>query len=301
VTDLNSTNPTPEDREAALWRWLDGATQQWVPLDATALTATQSGAFNRLVLSGQFQLRLHIVARSANPQPLIHATCVVTGDYKQPLLRAIRGAVPAFSERVVIQTQKVEYRLSAAGLATQSEMRTLGGGPTEARFLAHSLQFTIPGVANVTEVQDATPATPNPNPPSTGNAEPDKPLTAKAPVWPASKTDGYVADYCTKYRRKYLALARDVLDERPGAEGAFKTKFGPTAIARDITTRVGTQTQRPCRPQDVLKTHTYRALIQPLMQTPPRKPVDWDQMLKDRIGEDRPDILDDIPLEDAES
>lgn len=300
MTELDPTNPTPENREAALWRWLNEATPQWVSPDTAALTAPQSAAFNRLVLSGQLQLRLHVVARSSNPQPVIHATCVVTGDYKQPLLRAIRGAVPMFTDRIVIQTQQVEYRLSAAGLATQSEMRTLGGGPADDQFLAHSLQFTIPGVANVTDVKDATPATPDHDPPPASKAEPEKPLPAKAPAWPVSKTDGYVAEYCAKHRRDYVALARDVLDERPGAEGDFKAKFGPTAIARHITARVGNQAQRPCRPQDVLKTHTYRALIQPLMQMPPRKPAEWDHMLKDRVGEDRPDILDDIPFEDAE-
>ncbi len=132
MPDWYSTKPTPEDDGAAIWRWLEGAPQQWTDLDISDLTATQNSAVTRLVRTGQFQLRLRIVARGAAAEPVVHATCVVMGDYKQALVRAMRGAVPEFGERVVIQPpSKLEYRLSAAGAATQAEAREFGGGPWE--------------------------------------------------------------------------------------------------------------------------------------------------------------------------
>jgi hypothetical protein len=123
---------------------------------------------------------------------------------------------------------------------------------------------------------------------------------AKVPDWPVTKTDGYVAQYWTARHARFVELARDVLDDRDGAIKEFKSEFGPTAIARHITEKVGTDTQRACRSQDVLKTHTYRHVIQPLLQNPPRNPANWDQMVVGRTGEDLPDILDDIPFEDDE-
>ncbi len=115
-----------------------------------------------------------------------------------------------------------------------------------------------------------------------------------------TKTEGYVAKYWTARHGRFVELARDVLDDRDGAKEKFMAEFGPTAIARHITEKVGTDNQRACRSQDVLKTHTYRQIIQPLFKNPPRKPANWDQMVAGRTGDDLPDILNDMPFEDDE-
>ena len=307
MPDLDSTNSMPEDYEAAVWRWLAGASERWTTLDISDLTATENSALTRLVLSGQFQLRIHIVARGAATEPAVHATCVVLGDYKRSLVQAMRGAVPEFGERVVIQPpSKLEYRLSSAGLATQSEARQFGGGRIQESLLAKTLQFVVPGVVNITEMDYEAPspavladeATPAPAPTSVPDANASK--KPKVPAWPVTKTDGYVAQYWTARHARFVELARDVLDDRNGANKELTAEFGPAAIARHITEKVGTDNQRACRSQDVLKTHTYRHVIQPLLQSPPRKPANWDQMVGDRTDEDLPDILDDVPFEDDE-
>lgn len=307
MPDLDTTNPMPEDYEAAVWRWLAGASERWTTLDISDLTATENSAITRLVLSGQFQLRLRIVARGAAAEPVVDATCVVMGDYKRSLGRTMRGAVPEFGERVVIQPpSKLEYRLSSAGLATQSEARQFGGGRIQEGFLAKTLQFVVPGVVNITEMDHESPspavpadeATPVPSLTPVPDANASK--KPKVPDWPVTKTDGYVAQYWTARHARFVELARDVLDDRDGANKEFTAEFGPAAIARHITAKVGTDNQRPCRSQDVLKTHTYQQVIQPLFKNPPRKPANWDQMVVGRTGEDLPDILDDIPFEDDE-
>lgn len=257
------------------------------------------------MLSGQFPLRLRIVARGVAAEPIVHATCVVVGDYKQALATAMRGAVPEFGQRVVIQPpSKLEYRLSAAGLATQSEARQFGGGSMEESFFAETLQFVVPGVVNITEMdyESPTPAVPAdeaaPAPAQVSDTNATK--KPKVPAWPVTKTDGYVAQYWTARHARFVELARDVLDDRDGANKELTAEFGPAAIARHITAKVGTDNQRPCRSQDVLKTHTYQQIIQPLFKNPPRKPANWDQMVVGRTGEYLPDILDDIPFEDDE-
>jgi len=305
MTDsLDTATPDypPEEYEAALWHWLDRASAQWTPLDTSGLTATQSSAITRLVLSGQVQLRQQITARGREGEPHVRATCVVTGDYKQALLGAIRGAVPEFGDRVVIHPPSVvEYRLSAAGAQTQSESRRFGGGgELEEGFLSESLQFVVPGVVNIMGLEyDTTKSSIDPPSSTSTDANAEAP-GRKAPAWPASKTDGYVAAYVAAHKRELVALGRDVLDDRDGAVEAFGAKFGPAAIARAITEKVAADNHPPCRPQAVHKTHTYRNLIQPLIQNPPRKPVDWAQMLEDRTGDELPEMLADIPFEDED-
>lgn len=303
MPDLDSKDPMSEDYEAAVWRWLAGASERWTKLDISDLTATENSAITRLVLSGQFQLRLRIVARGVAAEPIVHATCVVMGDYKQSLVRAMRGAVPEFGERVVIQPpSKLEYRLSAAGLTTQSEAREFGGGPMEESFFAETLQFVVPGVVNITEMdyESPSPAVPSDEATPTPVTDTNATKKPKVPAWPVTKTDGYVAQYWTARHARFVELARDVMDDRDGANKELTAEFGPTAIARHITEKVGTANQRACRSQDVLKTHTYQQVIQPLFKNPPRKPANWGQMVGDRTGEDLPDILDDIPFEDDE-
>lgn len=299
--DTQTPGYPPEEYEAALWHWLDRASAQWASLDISGLTATQSSAITRLVLSGQVQLRQRITARGRAGEPHVRATCVVTGDYKQALLGAIRGAVPEFSDRVVIHPPSVaEYRLSAAGAQTQSEIRQFGGGEFEEGLLSESLRFAVPGVVNVMDLKyDATGSPADPQPTTSEDAKTETP-TRKVPAWPVSKTDGYVAAYVAKHKRALVALGRDVLDGRDGAVEAFGAKFGPACVARAITAQVGADNHRACRSQDVHKTHTYRNLIQPLIQNPPRKPVGWEQMLEERTGDDLPEMLADIPFEDED-
>lgn len=299
--DTKTSGYPSDEYEAAIWHWLDRAPAQWTPLDISGLTATQSSAFTRLVLSGQIQLRQHITARGGTGQPVVRAICVVTGDYKQALLRAMRGAVPEFGDRVVIvPSAKIEYRLSAAGVDTRAESRAFGGGDIEESLLAGSLQFVIPGVVNIMDLEyDTTTSPADPPPPTPTDAEAQVP-TRNPPAWPKSKTDGYVAAYVASHKRSFVSLGRDVLDGREDAAEAFSAKFGPAAIARAITKKLGNDDQPPCRPQAVHKTHTYHNLIQPLIQNPPRKPAGWAQMLEDRTGDDLPDMLADIPFEDED-
>ncbi len=311
VDSMHMKAPNPQG--AMLWRWLNQASEAWVEVNLADLTAAEGAAVGGLVRSGQFQLRQQVDARGGPDEPHVRATCVVTGDFKQALLRALRGAVPEFSDRLVVYpASTAQYRLSGAGVATQAEIRQFGGGAFEEDFLAKSLGFAIPGVVQITDLQylpPETPKAPEPpeaaaDPPAPGLSESDGPAKAAARrtfAWPVPRTEGHVAAYHAARKSEYLTLGRDVLDDKTGAQDQFKKVFGPSAIARALTEKLGTNVHRACRAQDVLKTHTYRNLIQPLIRQPPRKPVDWDEMIAGRVGEDLPEILEEIPFEDEQA
>lgn len=297
---LNTDARTPNDYQSQLWRWLDRASESWTQVSPQEFTDAQGTAFTRLVLGGQFQVRQRFTARGGAGEPQVQLTCIVTGDYKRALLQAVQGAVPEFGDKVVIHpAETVEYRLSAAGLATQAENRLFGGSDIEENFMAASLRFTIPGMVNITNIEHLPDEAAKTEPPA-ADSQPSSsaPKPRKVPAWPVVKTEGYVAAYHAARKSLYLTLGRDVLDDRPGAAERFRQTFGPKAIADAIAKQVGTTVHRACRGQDVLKTSTYRNLIQPLIQPKPRKPVDWDEMIEGRVGDDLPEILEDIPFED---
>jgi len=289
--------------ERLLWRFLDAASPRWTKVQLPDDTAAESGAFTRLVLSGQVQLRLRVLARGLPGEPEIEVTVVVTGDYTKILAEEIRSAVPEFSGRVVVMPQlPAEYRLTRAGLETQKEIREFGCGEFEEGFLSASLQFAIPGVVNIHNLRyvDRTP---------TGEKQPDNATASSAgqkkssrtAAWPVTKTEGHVSAYLAGKRDLYRKLAQDVLDEMPGAHKKFKKDFGPTAIAEAITRKVGTKTHRACSKKDVGKTASYKKQIQPLLRTPPRKPDDWNELLEDLHGEGLSGILDEMPYEEDDS
>lgn len=297
---LNTEVRTPNDYQSQFWRWLNQASKSWTQVSPHEFTDAQSTAFARLVLGGQFQVRQRFTARGGAGEPQVQLTCIVTGDYKRALLQAVRGAVPEFESKVVIHpADTVEYRLSAAGLAAQAENRLFDGGDIEENFMAASLRFAIPGVVNITNIEHLPAEAAKTEPPG-ADPQPSSsvPKPRKVPAWPVVKTEGHVAAYHAARKSQYLTLGRDVLDDRPGAAQAFCQTFGPKAIADAITKQVGTTVHRACRAQDVHKTHTYRNLIQPLIQPKPRKPADWDEMIEGRVGDDLPEILEDIPFED---
>lgn len=294
--------PRPEEGyEKMLWQFLDKGSPRWTNVDLPDATAAQSGAFTRLVLSGQVQLRLRVLARGLPGEPEVQATVIVTGDYTKMLADEIRSAVPEFSGRVMVVPQlSAEYRLSRAGIETRQEIRQFGDGQFEEGFLSASLQFAIPGVVGIQALRyiEREPATPKPpdSPAPTHAAIDKKPPTPAA--WPVAKTEGHVAAFIAGKKDLYLKLAGDVLDEMDGAYEKFEKELGPTAIAEAITSKVGTKTCRACTKKDVGKTSTYRKRIQPLLRDPPKRPDDWDELLAGKHGEDRDDILDEIPFED---
>jgi hypothetical protein len=309
--EINNPAPkeAPEDYDALLWEFLNRASPQWAVVELGPDTATRSNAFVRLVLSGQVELRLRVLARGASPDPRVQATCIVTGDYKSPLADSLCVAVPEFGGRVTVRPETAEYRLSAAGLKTQLEMREFGGGKIEESFLSSSLEFVIPGVVNITDLEYlpamvapvvATPPVAQPAEAPGANQGTGGKVKKKECAWPVPKTEAHVAPYLSARKAKYLRLARDVLDERSGAATEFRNEFGSTAIAREITANVGIKYHRACRKQDVLKTETYRTIIQPLLRNPPEKPKGWDRMIEEREGEELPAILEDLEFEDEE-
>ncbi|MGB2819474.1 MAG: hypothetical protein WBF17_00730 [Phycisphaerae bacterium] len=295
----NPEQPEPtEDLGELLWRFLDTGSSRWSTLDLSDATAAETSAVMRLLLSGQIQLRLRILARGLADEPKIEAMVVVTGDYTGMLAGRIRSAVPEFSGHVTVTPQlPAEYRLSTAGLATRQEVHEIGGGELDDGYLSGSLQFAIPGVVTIHELRYVEEEAPIP-PDGTLPASPTDGKPRRAPAWPVAKTDGHVAAYLAARKETYLELARDVLDDRARANEEFQEKFGPTPIASEITEKVGTGIHRACRRQDVAKTLTYRKLLQPLMRKPPEKPVGWDELLEGRYGEPVSDLVDEIPFED---
>jgi hypothetical protein len=300
---MDGTGPDegPEDYEALLWAFLDRAAEEWTPLELDDDTATRRGAFMRLVRSGQVQLRLRVLARGRAAEPKVRATCMVTGDYRRPLVAAVSQAVPEFGGHVIARPESAEYRLSTAGRKTRSEIRRFGGGQFEENFLADSLQFAIPGVVSISDLEylPTTAVTAAPSTEMTNEAQ-NGGKPKKAYAWPVRKTEGHVAAHLAAHKSEYVRLARDVLDERSGAQLEFEKTFGATPIARAITQRVGTKHQRACGRRDVHKTETYTGLIQPLLRKPPDKPEGWERYVEEHLGERLPDILDEIEFDEDE-
>ena len=301
----NPEQPRPEEgHEGTLWRLLEAGSPRWIKLDLPDSTAAESNAFTRLVLSGQVQLRLRVLARGLPGEPEVQATVIVTGDYTKILADEIRSVVPEFPGRVVVMPQlPAGYRLSGAGLKTQQEIRQFGGGQFEEKFLSASLQFAIPGVVGIQslryiEKEPAAPKLPG-NPAATAPAADKKPTMAAA--WPVAKTEGHVAAYLAWKKDLYVKLAKDVLDAMDGAIEAFRKEFGSTAIAEAITRKVGKTVQRACGKKDVDKTQTYKKRGQPLLRTPAEAPEGWDELLAGRHGEGRDELLDEIPFEEDDS
>ena len=301
----NPEQPAPDEgHQGTLWHFLEVGSPRWTKLDLPDSTAAESNAFTRLVLSGQVQLRLRVLARGLPREPEVQATVIVTGDYTKMLAEEIRSVVPEFSGQVVVMPQlPVEYRLSGAGLKTQKEVREFGGGQFEEQFLSASLQFAIPGVVGILDVRyiEREPAAPRPpdDPASSPPAPQKKSPTGAA--WPVAKTEGHVAAYLACKKDLYIKLAKDILDEMDGAIEAFRKEFGSTAIAEAITRKVGTAVHRACGKRDVDKTHTYKSRVQPLLRTPAAPPEGWNELLAGRHGEGRDELLDEIPLEDDDS
>ena len=297
--------PTPDEgEEKVMWHFLDRGSSRWTTLDLPDSTAAESGAFTRLVLSGQAQLRLRVLARGLPGEPEVEASVIVTGDYTKMLAEEIRSVVPEFSGRVVVMPQlPAEYRLSGAGLKTQQEIRQFGGGQFEENFLSASLQFAIPGVVGIQSLRyiEKEPTAPklSDNPAATAPDGGKKPPTPAA--WPVAKTEGHVAAYLAWKKDLHVRLARDILDEKDGAVEAFRKEFGSTAIAEAITRKVGKTVQRACGKKDVDKTQTYKKRVQPLLRTPAEAPEGWDELLAGRHGEGRDELLDEIPFEDDDS
>lgn len=299
----NPEHDTPEaDHERQLWRFLDGASSRWTRVDLPEDDAARRGAFMRLVLSGQVQLRMSVLAQGLPGEPRVRATVIVTGDYTKVLAGHIRAAVPEFTGRAMVTPQSpVEYRLSRAGKETQDEIREFGGGELEEGFLSASLAFAIPAAVCIRDLVyeehesgDDAGASGNASP-STESKEP--PQTA---AWPLHKTEGHVSAYLDRKKHLYRRLAADVLDGMPEAYGEFCKEFGPTHITTEITRKVGTKAHRPCNKKDVGKTQAYRRRVQPLLKNPPEKPDDWEAVLKSGHGKALPGILDEIPFEDDE-
>lgn len=301
-TDNPEQDTSEADYERQLWRLLDAASARWTKIDLPDDDAARRGAFMRLALSGQVQLRLSVLARGLPDEPRVRATVVVTGDYTKVLANHLRAAVPEFTSRVAVTPQlPVEYRLSRAGQETQNEVREFGGGELEEGFLSASLAFAIPASVSIRDLVyeeresvDDTGAGGKTSPPT---ASKKPPQTA---AWPLPKTEGHVSAYLDRKKHLYRRLAADILDGMPGAYGRFRKEFGPTAIAAAITEKVGTTAHRPCKKQDVEKTSAYCRRAQPLLKRPPEKPDDWEDVLESGHGEALPGILDEIPFEDDE-
>ena len=277
--------------ERAQWNYLDEASEQWTPIDLSDATAAESGAFHGLLLAGYFELRLKFLANGLPTEPQVMATCVVSGNYTKKLPYAIRSAVPEFSEKVVARPQlPAEYRLSSSGVSLQSEMRTLG----EDFQLPVRLEFVVPGYVVIHDLDyiKAAPKPPEPQPTEDPKEEPKKGY-----AWPKAKTEARVAAYLAPRQSRYIKLVQDVLDGRPGAFEEFKSEFASTAIARAITEDRG-KDHPACSKQAVDKTDAYKAQIKPLLDRPPRKPINWEALLKDRQGEEQHSVIDEIPCED---
>ena len=71
-------------------------------------------------------------------------------------------------------------------------------------------------------------------------------------------------------------------------------------MAKTITDKVGTKHHRACGKKDVLKTHTYRDMIMPLLRSDPGKPEGWAELLAARKGEDLPVELKELEFDDEE-
>ncbi|MCG3180937.1 MAG: hypothetical protein BIFFINMI_03302 [Phycisphaerae bacterium] len=294
----NQEPDEPDTHEQLLWLMLNGASEQWTTVNLDEATATQSGAFLQLVLSGQIELRLRVLARGLPTEPEVNVVCIVMGDYKQKLVDAIQAAVPEFTSRVVAYPQRtVEFRLSAAGTATQKEIRLFGGGEYEESFLATAIGFTIPGVVNIHELQyvrrelAAAPLAQAPADPSAANKERRDP-----PAWPGREVDHHVAAHLRANRQEYLAMAQDVLDYVDGAQQRFEGRFGCTPIAAAITENVGDKRRRPCGKRDVQKTAAYRREVMPLLAPKPGRPKNFDDLLAGREWGESPDVRDSIPF-----
>lgn len=292
------------DYERHLWRFLDAASPRWTKADVPDDTAARHGAFTRLVLSGQVQLRLRVRARGLPGQPEVVATVVVTGDYAKMLTDEIRSAVPEYSGRVVVAPQSpVEHRLTRAGQETQQEIREFGGGELEEGLLSASLEFAIPGAVSIRDLRyvETEPVASEADDDDAQTSAADQRKRPKAAAWPVHKTEGHVSAYLNGKKNIYRKFAADVLDEMPGAYGVFRKEFGPTRIAEAVTKKAGTKNHRACTKKDVCKTQTYKRRIQPLMRNPPERPYDWEEVLEDQYGEALPGVLDEIPFEDDDS
>lgn len=301
-TDNPEHDTSEADYERQLWRFLDRASARWTKINLPDDDAVRRGAFMRLVLSGQVQLRLSVLARGLPNEPRVRATVVVTGDYTKVLADHIRAAIPEFAGRVAVTPQlPVEYRLSRAGQETQNEVREFGGGELEEGFLSASLAFAMPAAVSIRDLVyeeresgDDTDLSGEASPPT------DSKKTPQTAAWPLHKTEGHVSAYLDRKKHLYRRLAADILDGMPGAYGRFRKEFGPTAIAAAITEKVGPTAHRPCRKQDVEKTSAYCRRAQPLLKRPPEKPDDWEDLLESGHGKALPGILDEIPFEDDE-
>ena len=280
--------------ERAQRNYLEEASEQWTPIDLTDATAAESAAFHGLLLSGRFQLRIKFLAKGLPTEPQVMATCVVSGNYTKKLPKAIRSAVPEFSEKVVARPRlPAEYRLSGAGVSLLSEMRALG----DSFSLPGRLEFVVPGYVVIHDL-DYIEAAPKPLEPQP--AEDPKEEPKKGYAWPKAKTEARVAAYLAPRQSSYIRLAQDVLDGRTGARKKFSSEFASTAIAQAITEDMG-KDHPACSKQAVDKTDAYKAQIKPLLDRPPRKPINWEALLKDRQGKDQHSILDEIPYEDDDS
>jgi len=290
----------PDAHAKALCTILRKASEDWSAVNLSGATASVQGAFSALVLSGQIQLRLKVLARGLPDEPEVHAVCVVTGDYRKVLPQAIRAAVPEFSGRVAVHPEtNAEYRLTRAGLATLAELNEFEDDETAPEFIAASLGFSIPGVANVHDLQIIRPvATP------AKETEPEQTQEAAKrrgpPAWPLTKTEGLVSEYLKHRKDLYLRLARNVLDEASDACKKFREEFAPKVIADALTARAGKGLGIPCRGSNILKTSTYKDFIKPLMKRRPGKPRGWDKAMEDQTGEEFPPIMDEIPFAEDE-
>jgi len=292
----NTDRQSPDVHAGALCTILRKASEDWSEVNLSDATASVQGAFSALVLSGQIQLRLKVLARGLPDEPEVHAVCVVTGDYRKVLPRAIRAAVPEFSGRVVVHPERTaEYTLTRAGLATLAELNEFEGDETAPEFVAGSLDFSIPGVANVHDLQVIRPvATPAKEMEPGQTQESAKRRGPSA--WPLTKTEGLVSEYLKHRKDLYLRLARNVLDEASDAYKKFREEFAPKVIADALTARAGKGVTIPCRGSNILKTSTYRDFIKPLMKRRPGKPRGWDKAMEDQTGEEFPAIMDEIPF-----
>lgn len=295
---------TPDvDFEQQLWRLLDAASPRWATTNLPDDDAAQRGAFMRLVLSGQIQLRMDVLARGLLSEPRVRANVIVTGNYTKVLARHIRSAVPEFKGRLAVTPQlPVEYRLSRAGQETQKEIREFGGGEMEEGFLLASLGFVIPGTVNIHNlVYEEQKPSDTAGASGTTGLSPEPKKRPRTTAWPRHKTEGHVSAYLDRKKHLYRKLAGDVIDGMPGAYEVFRKEFGCSAIAAAITKKVGTKAHRACGKKDVEKTQAYSRQVKPLLKNPPERPDDWEAMLDSGHGEALPDILEETPFEDDES
>ena len=294
----NTDCPGSDARTSVLCAILKGASEDWSEVNLSNATANVQGAFTALVLSGQIQLRLKVLARGLPDEPEVRVVCIVTGNYRKVLPEAIRAAVPEFSGRIAVHPEPTaEYRLSRAGLATLAEMNEFENDETAPGSIAASLEFSIPGVANIYDLQIIRSLAAPVKETESGQTQ-ESARRRGPPAWPLTKTEGLVSEYLKHRKDLYLRLGRDVLDHASDAYKHFRATFGPKVIADALMASAGKGAATPCRASNIVKTATYRDFIRPFMMRRPRKPYGWDKMLEARAGEEFPDILDEIPFDE---